>query len=130
MLPNKGTKTISELKNYFGSNEKSIQTLFTEFRSLKISDKIFQSVDKPNTQYTCFQKFIFLILFPLFEIKDISHYDGSSLYPLFKCGKDVFYRFIEEVCPELPFNGVISKSKPDLYGNPDSIDSEPATPFI
>jgi hypothetical protein len=51
---------------------------------------MFHSVDKPNTQYTGFQKFIFLILFPLFEIKDISHYDGSALYQLFKCCKDVF----------------------------------------
>jgi hypothetical protein len=35
-----------------------------------------------------------LILFPLFEIKDISHYKESSLYHLFTFGKDTFYRFI------------------------------------
>jgi hypothetical protein len=95
MLQHKSTKIISELKNYFSSNEKSVQTLFTELRALKLSDKMFQSVDKINSQSCGFQKFILLILFPLFEIKDISHYNESSLYQLFKCGKDMFYRFID-----------------------------------
>ena len=35
-----------------------------------------------------------MILFPLFAVKDISHYQGSPLYSMLKCGKDVFYRFI------------------------------------
>ena len=94
MLQHKSTKIISELKNYFDSNEKSIQTLFSGLRSLKISDKMFQSVDKINTKYTGYQKFMLLILFPLCEIKDIFHYKESALYQSFKCGKDIFYRFI------------------------------------
>ena len=94
MLHDKSTKFISELKNYFSSSEKSIQTLFTELRSLKISDKMFQSVDKTNSQYTGLQKLTLLILFPLFEVKDIAHYKTSALYQLVQCGKDVFYRFI------------------------------------
>ena len=62
-------------------------------RSLRISGKMFQAVDKINSQYSGLQKFILLILFPLFDVKDISHYKESSLYQLYKCGKDVFYRF-------------------------------------
>jgi hypothetical protein len=62
---------------------------------------MFQSVDKSNTQYTGFQRFIFLILFPLFGIKDISHYEGSALYQIFKCGKDVYYRFLDN--PNFPW---------------------------
>jgi len=62
---------------------------------LKISDKLFQSVDKINSQYAGYQKFILLMLFPLFAVKDISHYRESSLYQVIKCGKDVFYRFID-----------------------------------
>ena len=58
------------LKNYFSSNEKIFQTLFTELRSLKISDKYFLSVDKINGQYFGYNKLILLILFPLFAIKD------------------------------------------------------------
>jgi hypothetical protein len=94
MLRHKNTTIISELNNYFSSSEKIFQTLFTELRSLKISDKSFQSVNKVNSQYTGYQKFILLILFPLFSIKDISHYRESALYQTVKCGKDVFYRFI------------------------------------
>jgi hypothetical protein len=45
MRPYKSKVFISELKNYFSSNEKIFQTLFTELRSLKISDKQFQSID-------------------------------------------------------------------------------------
>jgi hypothetical protein len=54
---------------------------------------MFQTVDKINSPYSGQQKFILLILFPLFDVKDISHYNESVLSPLFKCGKDVFYRF-------------------------------------
>jgi hypothetical protein len=94
MLHDKSTKFISELQNYFSTSEKSIQTLFTELCSLKISGKLFQSVDKTNCMYSGLQKLILLLLFPLFDAKDISHYKDSALYQLFHCGKDVFYRFI------------------------------------
>jgi hypothetical protein len=83
MLRHKSTTIISELKNYFSSNEKSIQTLFTVLRSLRLSGKMFQSVDKINSRYSGLQKFMLLILFPLFEVKDISHYKESMLYQLF-----------------------------------------------
>ena len=46
----------------------------------------------PNSGY---QKFMLLIFFPLFAVKDISHYRESPLYQIVKCGKDVFYRFID-----------------------------------
>jgi hypothetical protein len=46
MLHGTSTKIISELKNYFSSDEKIFQTLFTELRSLRISGKMFRSVDK------------------------------------------------------------------------------------
>jgi len=93
MLPHKSTKIISELQKYFSSSEKTIQTLLGELISLKISDKLFKGIDKNNTQYKGKQKFILLLLFPIFAIKDISHYSKSPLYQLYKCGKDVFYEF-------------------------------------
>jgi len=95
MLQHKSATIISELKNYFSSSEKIFQTLLTELRSLNITDKQFQSVDKNNSQYGGYQKFILLIFFPLFGVKDISHYRESPLYQIVKCGKDVFYRFID-----------------------------------
>jgi hypothetical protein len=79
MLHDKSTKIISELKNYFSSNEKIFQTLFTELRSLKLSDKMFRSVDKNNTHFSGFQKFTIPTLFPLFDVKHISNYNESAL---------------------------------------------------
>lgn len=101
MLHDKKTKIISELKNYFSSDEKIFQTLFTELRSLRISDKMFRSVDKINTHYSGFQRFIILILFPLFDVKHISDYNKGALYQILNCGKDVFYRFVNS--PDFPW---------------------------
>jgi hypothetical protein len=100
MLHDKSTKLISELKIYFSSNEKSIQTLFRELCSLKLSGKVFAATDKINSQYTGLQKLLCLMLFPLFDVKDISHFKESALYNLLHCGKDAFYRFINntDIC--------------------------------
>jgi hypothetical protein len=55
---------------------------------------LFERVNKNNTKYQGKQKLILLLLFPLFAVKDISHYLQSPLYPLYQCGKDVFYEFV------------------------------------
>jgi hypothetical protein len=94
MLPYKNRTNLWELQKYFSSEEKAIQTLFRELRSLRLYHKTFQSIDKFNTKYTGKQIFIHLLLFPLFAVKDISHYTKSSLYQFYKCGKDVFYEFL------------------------------------
>jgi hypothetical protein len=94
MLRHKGTIKLSELQKYFSSDENALQTLIREMRSLRIYNKDFQAVDKVNTQYGGKQIFTMLLLFPLFAVKDISHYAGSSLHQLYKCGKDVFYDFL------------------------------------
>ena len=64
MLRYKSTISLSELQKNFSSDEKAIQTHFR------------------------------VLLFPLFAVKDISRFAESSLYPLYQCGKDVFYRFL------------------------------------
>ena len=97
MLPYKITTNLSELQKYFSSSEKAIQTLFKELRSLKISDRLFRAIDKINTKYNGKPLFTQLLLFPIFAVKDISHFAGSPLYQLYKCGKDVFYDFLN--CP-------------------------------
>lgn len=93
MLQYKGTINFSELKPYFKSEEKVFNTLSSEIRSLKLSDKLFQVIDKVNTQYPCRQKFALLLLFPLFNVKYISDFGKSALYQTYKYGKDVFYEF-------------------------------------
>ena len=94
MRQHKITNFISELQKYFSSNEKIIQTLYSELSSLTFLNRIFWSIDKNNTQYFNYQRFIILILYPFFEVKDVSHFVQSSLYQILNCGKDVFYRFL------------------------------------
>ena len=97
MLRRKNTVDIGELQKYFNSNEGAIETLFRGLRSLRINNKLFGSVEKCNTGHSCKNIFTLLLLFPLFAVKDISHFAQSSLYQLYKCGKDVFYQFLN--CP-------------------------------
>ena len=94
MLRYKNTTNLSELQKYFSSPGKAIQTLFTVLRSLKIQNKAFQIIDKINTKHNGKQVFILLLLFPLFAVKDISHFAKSPLHQLYRCGKDVFYQFL------------------------------------
>ena len=94
MLRYKNTTNLSELQKYFSSSEKAIQTLFKVLRSLKILNKPFQVVDKVNTKYIGKQLLIILLLFPLFAVQDISHFAKSPLHQFYKCGKDVFYQFL------------------------------------
>ena len=97
MLRHKSTVNLSELQKYFSSGEKAIETLFKMLRSLKINNKPFEAVDKVNTKYNGKQVFTQLLLFPIFSVKDISEFAQSYLYQLYKCGKDVFYQFLN--CP-------------------------------
>ena len=97
MLQYKSTTIISELQTYFSSSEKAITTLFQHLRSLKFFDNQFQKLDKVNTQYAGRQIFTLLLLFPLFEVKDISHFAQSCVYQLYNCGKDVFYESSREL---------------------------------
>jgi hypothetical protein len=62
---------------------------------------MFRSVDKINTHYSGFQRFIILILFPPFDVKHISDYNKGALYQILNCGKDVFYRFVNS--PDFPW---------------------------
>jgi len=100
MLPYKSTHFIGELQTYFTSGEKAVTTLFQHLRSLKIYSNMFRAIDKCNTQYSGKQIFTLLLLFPFFTIKDSSHFNESSVYQLYKCGKDVFYEFLKSTLIE------------------------------
>jgi len=96
MLQSKGTTIVSEVKDFFTSSEKAINTVFNILSSLTLSEKQLGFVSKPNTTIKNNNKLFLLLLFPFFEIKDVWHYQGSSLYPIFKHGKDLFYRFLNQ----------------------------------
>jgi hypothetical protein len=67
MLRNKVTTTISELQKFFTSDEKIFQTLLSVFNTLNLSGNQFRTVDKSNSKYVGYQRFVLLMLFPLFD---------------------------------------------------------------
>jgi hypothetical protein len=96
MLQNKSTTIISEVKDFFTSSEKAINTILTVLSSLTLSEKQIGLLSKCNNEYRNINKFLLIILFPFFDIQDVWHYKNSSLYATFGWGKDVFYRLLND----------------------------------
>ena len=94
MLQNKDISIVCEIKEFFASSEKAIFTIFEKMSSLTLSEKQFQIESNCNNRYKNIEKLILVILFPFFAIENSSQFKTSSLYPFMQCGKDVFYRFI------------------------------------
>jgi hypothetical protein len=96
MLQNKSTTIVSDVKDFFTSSEKAIHTILTILSSLTLSEKRLGFESKNNNAYKNINKLFLLLLFPFFEVKDAWHYNKSSLFPVLRCGKDVFYRLLNE----------------------------------
>lgn len=92
MLRHKDTTILSEIKDFFTTSEKAMETILGFLSSLKFSDKDFGFPQSVNLKYNNYSKLVLILLFPFFEIRDIAHYKESSLFKLIGCGKDVFYR--------------------------------------
>ncbi len=96
MLQNKCTTIVSEVKGFFTSSEKAINTILTVLSSLTLSEKQFGIESKCNNGVKNINKLLLLVLFPFFDVKDAWHYGQSSLFPILSCGKDVFYRLTND----------------------------------
>ncbi len=96
MLQNKDIMIVSELKDFFTSSEKAINSIFTLLSSLKLSEKYLGIESKNNNEVRNINKLFLLLLFPLFEIKAPYHYKTSPLFQVFSLGKDIFYRFMKQ----------------------------------
>lgn len=96
MLPSKDTRIISEIKDFFTTSEKAVETIIQIASSLTIRKNLFQTQDKNNTCYSNTTKLLLLLFFPFFEVKDSWHYSSSVLYKFVGCGKDVFYRMLND----------------------------------
>jgi hypothetical protein len=94
MLRHKDTVILSEIKGFFTTSEKAIETILSFMSSLTFSDKQFGITPKSNLRYNNYSKFVLLLLFPFFDIQDPSHYIDSVFFKYISCGKDIFYRFI------------------------------------
>lgn len=96
MLLSKDTTILSELKDFFTTSEKAIDSIFRVLHSIRVSEKQFFKNDACNVKYRSFDKLTLLLLFPFFDIKDASHFRDSALYKIISCGKDVFYRMLND----------------------------------
>ncbi len=93
MLQRKDTTNISELISFFTSSEKVCETVLWIIRSLKLNSKQFNFSDSDRLIYSSGNVLTLLLLFPLFQLENVRKYSQSSLFRLFKGGKDRFYRF-------------------------------------
>jgi hypothetical protein len=128
MLPNKSTTIVSEVTNFFTKSEKAIFTVLTILSSLTLSEKHLGIESKCNNKHKNINKLLLVVLFPFFEVKDIWHYRQSSLYPALKCGKDVFYRLVNDF--KIPWRKVSYKLSMQLIsktsaGTPEKNDEQP-----
>ena len=96
MLHHKDTTILSELNDFFTGSEKAIVSIFRLLQSIKVSKKLFYKNDACNVKYRIADKLTLLLLFPFFEIKDASHFCDSALHKIISCGKDVFYRMLND----------------------------------
>ncbi len=118
MLPNKSTTIVSEVKDFFTSSEKAIYTVLDVFSSLTLSEKHLGIESKSNNKHKNINKLMLVVLFPFFEVKDSWHYGQSRLYPAFRCGKDVFYRLLNDF--SIPWRKVSYKLSMQLIGKASS----------
>jgi hypothetical protein len=96
MLRNKDTTILSEISDFFTTSEKAIISICRALNSMQVSEKLFSQTDACNVKYRSVDKLILLLLFPFFEIKDAAHFGGSALHKIISCGKDVFYRMLND----------------------------------
>ena len=96
MLQNKSITIVSEVKDFFTTSEKAIHTILTILSSLTLSEKQLGLQSKNNNEFQNINKLFLLLLFPFFDVKDAWHYSGSSLFAVLSCGKDVFYRLLND----------------------------------
>ena len=95
MLRDKGTKNLSELKNFFTTNEKAFFAIYNTLRSLKIDFKHFGFKKANNEKISTKMKLFLLIFFPFFSINNPANYYKSNIYKLFSFQKDIFYRLLK-----------------------------------
>ena len=94
----KFTNIPSEIKSFFCEKRSSavISSLTSLIDNLCIDNRSLGGTKRSNCQLTNLQTFQILIMLPFFSIKCFSHYEGSGLYRMFGCAKDVFYSFVSQ----------------------------------
>ena len=97
MPGHKVTNIFSEVGKFFKGNDvvSAMNAIMDMTKVLHLSEKrLFGCDSKCNCKLTKLQVLELLMLFPCFIICNAYNYASSSLFGLFSCKKDVFYRFI------------------------------------
>ena len=96
MLRDKGTKNLSELKNFFTTGEKAFFAIYNTLRSLKIDFKYFGFKKANNEKISAKMKLFLLIFFPFFSINNPANYCKSNIYKLFSFQKGYILSLTQE----------------------------------
>ena len=93
MLHHKCTNNINELSSYFQkSTTPAMTAILNVIQGLCFSDRQVDLQTSRNATAKTSDKLLLLLLFPMFEIKNAYSYCSSRLYPIYRYGKDMFYR--------------------------------------
>jgi len=81
---------------------------------LTLSEKRLGIESKCNNGYKNINKLLLIVLFPFFDVKDAWSYGQSCLFPTLRCGKDVFYRLMNDF--SIPWRKISYKVSMQLIG--------------
>ncbi len=93
MLSNKVTKVSSEIDNLFTSNEKVILNTIDLYKAIGLEKVKLMSKNHHLKQYAPKEVFLFLLLFPIFSVKNVKGCLDSSIKRYLEAEKDTLYRF-------------------------------------
>ena len=92
MLPSKNTKIFSELNDFLTTSEKGILRIIELYRKLDLHKIKIGHQDFPQASYRRCDILLCLMLFPVFQVKNVKGYLDSTLANFFEARKNTFYR--------------------------------------
>ena len=96
MSQHKYNKVFSEINDFFSSQEKAVSKTMMVLKALKIPEIKFESNNNWPSRYSKQDILLFMLLMPLFSIRNVAGYTRSVLYDYLQAGKDTLYRFKNE----------------------------------
>lgn len=94
----KGTDIFSDLGSFFSKNgsDRALNCILGVMRRINIRPGQIGVEKRANCKFTARQVLNLLMVFTLFSVGNASRYPDSPLGKLFHCGKDMFYRFMND----------------------------------
>lgn len=99
MPNNKGTNVFSEIGKFFKEKDatSAMNAIMDMMDALSLSEKrLFGIESRCNCKLTQLQLLGLLMLFPCFMIRNAYNYASSSLFGVYSCKSDTFYRFLSK----------------------------------